>query len=104
VLEVPRREGLSRATFVQRVMDSFSNLYEVYEGLPILSVAPDWAENGQGRHVFFVSLPINLARSGMDAHAISGMVKNLIERGKTKIRNLARVEHDNEWFFWVEID
>ena len=102
MLSVPQRHSFAtRDDFAAAVSTVFGDLWDEYELLIPLNVEPDWTTMGRGKTVFSVSLPITIARQGGDAHALSSLLKHMIEMKKSIIR-IARVETAVIWTVWAE--
>ncbi len=105
MLSIPERKLFpSREDFVSAVTGVFSDLWNTYQASPVLTCEPTWTEQGRGKRVFHATIPAEIAYQGADAHAISSALKALIERQKKSIKQIARVERDGMWAFWLETD
>ena len=101
MIELPqRRRFSSRDEFAAAVSATFADLFAEYEATPVAGFVPDWA---QASGVYNVALPLEIVRGqGAAAHGVASIVKQMIEKGKTAIGRLARLERDGQWIVFFE--
>ena len=104
MLVIPQRQSFAtRDDFAAAVSGVFGDLWDEYEVLIPLREAPEWTLIGRGKTVFNVSLPIAIARQGGDAHALSSLLKHMIEMKRSIVR-ISRIETASTWTVWAETD
>ena len=100
MIDLPqRRRSPTRDDFAAAVTVAFEELWGLYQAEGVGIAAPDWAGDSDA---YSVSLPIDIARQGGDAHGVANIVKHAIEMDKTSIGRIARIERDRYWIVYFE--
>lgn len=101
MLELPKRSSfVSRDDFGAAIAMVIAKLREMYDAEQICIARPEWSSQ---KNAFNLTLPWEFSEDQFAVDcAISSGIRQLIEREKSSIGRIARVEEGGNWQLWLE--